>query len=712
MDGERDSEDVASGWWGAVKDVWHTLAPCRFSAISLLLGAVVLFQAQVQDLLRAVADHLPHRSAKIAQLIAGVAIWGHTNWYFARVMLYFRFPDTPATTTRRRKLATWVPRVLGTLPMLLFAVACLYAARPLVGHAAEKLHGLAASGLALGVAFFVFVLFRRPVSRRLGFGALPSRPDQNQDAQLARLAGGTWSYLGLWVALGLVLLVMFWVAAPRAAPAFGPLALVLLTASVWVPLGSAAVYVGSRFQKPVITAVATIWVLFSSTTDNHALRTVNKRTLEGSFKSPAMGSGEQSSPSPDAIAGDAPAAADAAFAAWLAARPLPGGGGGRPTPVFFAAAEGGGLRAAYWTAKVLGGLEDDDARFADRLFAVSSVSGGSLGAAVFDALVAERRAGNLPAGRTFTDQAKGVLGEDFLSPSLAAMLFPDAFVHFLPGSAALTSADRARALEAAFEDSWRAHVGTDRMSRPFRALWDGPTGALLPHLLLNTTCTETGRRFVVSDLRAAPRIGDVGDALDVVGSDVPLSTAAHMSARFPYVSPGGRVLAHPEVCGHFVDGGYFENSGAATLLDLVEALPDQDPAHPGRIAWIPVVLAINNDPDRDRPQPPLEFLSELLVPVKTMLQTRGARGRSAEMSLLKYVTGDTTSTVRPTGCRVLGDDSHGYYIEFALTAPAPHTVPVPLGWMLSGAAQAQMDAQWEEQSCRDTRAKVRELLGR
>jgi hypothetical protein len=685
MDGERDS-DVAPGWWGAIKDAWTTLAPCRFSAISLVLGAVVLFQSQVQDLLRAVADHLPHRSAKIAQLIAGVAIWGHTNWYFARVMLYFRFPETPPASDRRRQLATWLPRALGTLPMLLFAVACLCAAHPLDGRAAEKLHGLAGSGLALGVAFFIFVLFRRPVSRRLGIGALPPQPDQNQDAQLARLATGTWLYLGFWLALGLVLLIMFWVAAPRTAPAFGPLALVLLTASFWVPLGSAAVYVGSRFQVPVITIVAAIWVLSSTTTDNHALRTV--------------AGGHPAS---------ATATATAAFADWQAARPLPRAG--RPSPIFFAAAEGGGLRAAYWTAKVLGGLEDDDARFADRLFAVSSVSGGSVGAAVFGALVAERRAGNLPADRTFADQAKGVLGEDFLSPVLAAMLFPDAFVHFLPGSAALTSADRARALEASFEDSWRAHVGTDRLSRPFRALREGPGGARLPHLLLNTTCTETGRRFVVSDLRAAPRIGDVGDALDVVGSDVPLSTAAHMSARFPYVSPGGRVLAHPDLCGHFVDGGYFENSGTATLLDLIQALPDQDPAHPGRIAWIPVVLAINNNPDRDRPEPPLRFLSELLVPIKTMLQTRDARGRSAEMSLLKYVTGDTTAAERPTGCRWLGDDNHGYYIEFALTAP-PHTVPVPLGWMLSGAAQQQMDDQWRDQTCRDARAKVLELLGR
>ena len=577
----------------AVRDFWRTLRPCRWSAISLVFGAVVLFQSQVQDLLRAVADHLPHRSARIVQLLGAVAVWGHTNWYFARVMLYFRFPDTPPPSPRLERMATWTPRLLGTAAMLAFGIACFVAAGPLGGPAAEKLHALGAEGLGLGAAFLAFVYFRRPVSRRIGRRRLPMQPSQNDDAQLARLAPATWAYLSIWIAVGTALLVTFWVAAPRVAPIFGPLALVLLTASFWVPLGSATVYVGSRFQIPVLGALFAVWIVFSSTTDDHAIRTI----ADGA----------------PAAAGRPVAVADA-FAGWRATQQGPGRApGSPPLPIFFVSAEGGGLRAAYWTSKVLSGLEDDNPSFADHLFAVSSVSGGSLGAVVFDALLAERRSGNLPADRTFADQAKGVLGEDFLSPVLAALLYPDAIVHFIPGSAVLTSADRARALEAAFEASWRAHVGTDRLSRPFRELWQGPAGTRLPHLLLNTTCTETGRRFVVSDLQAAPRVGDVSDALPVVGGDVPLSTAAHMSARFPYVSPGGRVLAHPEICGHFVDGGYFEDSGAATLLDLIQALPDQDQ---GQVAWVPVVIAINNDPDRDRPEPPLGFLSELLVPIR------------------------------------------------------------------------------------------------
>ena len=64
------------------------------------------------------------------------------------------------------------------------------------------------------------------------------------------------------------------------------------------------------------------------------------------------------------------------------------GGTKRPVPIVFVATAGGGSRAAYWTATVLGTLEDKTRReFSDHLFAISGVSGGSLGAAIFRTLV-------------------------------------------------------------------------------------------------------------------------------------------------------------------------------------------------------------------------------------------------------------------------------------------------------------------------------------
>ena len=84
------------------------------------------------------------------------------------------------------------------------------------------------------------------------------------------------------------------------------------------------------------------------------------------------------------------------------------------------------------------------------------------------------------------------------------------------------------------------------------------------------------------------------DALHVLGKDVRASTAAHNSARFTYVSPAGDLGNRN---GSVIDGGYFENYGALTALELAraakEALKDEGPA-------IKLVfLLISSDPGLD-----------------------------------------------------------------------------------------------------------------
>src|ERR1051325_10644881 len=75
--------------------------------------------------------------------------------------------------------------------------------------------------------------------------------------------------------------------------------------------------------------------------------------------------------------------------------------------------------------------------------------------------------------------------------------------------------------------------------------------------------------------------------------DVPLSTAAHMSARFTYVSPAGRF--DPDGT-HVVDGGYFENSGAATALDILRQVNDELHQNPELRTIIPQIIMISNNP--------------------------------------------------------------------------------------------------------------------
>jgi hypothetical protein len=79
-----------------------------------------------------------------------------------------------------------------------------------------------------------------------------------------------------------------------------------------------------------------------------------------------------------------------------------------------------------------------------------------------------------------------------------------------------------------------------------------------------------------------------GDTLD----DVQLSTAAHNSARFPFISPPGTVRNdYQTIVDRIVDGGYFENYGALSAKELALAIHALQPG------LAPLVLVISNDPD-------------------------------------------------------------------------------------------------------------------
>ena len=79
-----------------------------------------------------------------------------------------------------------------------------------------------------------------------------------------------------------------------------------------------------------------------------------------------------------------------AFLAWLQARkPTIDAykAKGRVFPIFFASAQGGGMYAAYHPALALARLTDACPEFPQHLFGISSVSGGSLGSAVYAELL-------------------------------------------------------------------------------------------------------------------------------------------------------------------------------------------------------------------------------------------------------------------------------------------------------------------------------------
>src|SRR5262249_49414849 len=102
----------------------------------------------------------------------------------------------------------------------------------------------------------------------------------------------------------------------------------------------------------------------------------------------------------------------------------------------------------------------------------------------------------------------------------------------------------------------------------------------LPQLFLNSTWVESGDRAVASGVRVDwntyfPEARDQISYAIEGGSgqaDMPLSAAAHNSGRFTYVNAIGVLRrGDAEDSGHLADGGYFDNPGAHTTLDVLNA---------------------------------------------------------------------------------------------------------------------------------------------
>ncbi|MCZ7565010.1 MAG: hypothetical protein M5U08_15540 [Burkholderiales bacterium] len=476
-------------------------------------------------------------------------------------------------------------------------------------------------------------------------------------------------------------LLMF--ALALAAPvAFGALAgamiLLFLWGATWLAVGSALSYFADRWGFPLLTALALLALASSCTNDNHEIR-----------RAP-----EPADPAARPTVG-------AALDAWRKVNaPAPDA----PAPFVIVATAGGGIRAAYWTGTVLGALHDTAGQaLQQRLFAMSGVSGGSVGATIYRALLAlppERYASACPKG--MMDCAQRVLSHDFLGPVSAALLYPDLTQRFVPVP---LFPDRGAALERGFETAFRRTTGADLLQSSLAAL---AAPRPWPALFLNATWVDNGRRMVASSLRygGGPEeafFARANDQLARLGRDLRLSTAAHNSARFPLVSPPGMWKRDGAIAGRLQDGGLFENYGAETALELLAfacatlvcaPAPDAAPAivdasamPKGPTAMVsarggpvyPLVILISSDPGLPEElagspvHAPIEFAYEARSTLRSYERVRAGRGQEAAARLQAWTA-----------------EQRGKFFHFRMCDPQEQDLQPPLGWALSSAARARI----------------------
>ena len=648
--------------WIRVRTVLAVLKIVRFSLVipGVLLVAVIV-SAQLRDILRSIGENA--YGGQIAALLITSAFTALVVWYTARTMLRFEFEGNPASNaTVMPAFKRRLPRLLAVAVPLTLALRVLFLAKDSASR--FGVYVLAGSLAAIALLVWAYVAKRRDLARTIPALRGLAEPEGTERRNLfsfEQLSPGTRRVFYVLLITNVVLMLVF-IFKPIAI--IGAPAILLLALGLITVVGSAAVYMANHYEVPILVLVLAWAFVCSFFNDNHAVR-MN-----------ALGA-----PTPSPLADRT---LDRYFGEWfteLAAK-SPGDG---PVPVVLVAAEGGGIRAAYWSAAVLASLEDETAGsaipFSRRVFAISGVSGGALGGATFSSIVARRLVH--PDGdrqRSRLREVDQVLGQDFLSPTLATMLFPDLLQRFLPVP---IFRDRAAAIEESWERAWDLAHPDDigRFRRPFHDLWR-ETSFAVPLLFLNATVVETGQRAVVHPLGAYPagQTGPFADALDVsalMGTELPVSTAAHLSARFTYVSPAGLVDTHRTDAPRYirlVDGGYFDNSGTATLQEIARAIQRAHRTLAGARPMRVIVLHIPNDPPNDREITAggsgRAALTETLSPIRALLATRGAHATQA----IEFMRGTADSE----------------QITLALNRSQ---AALPLGWVLSDLVRAQIREQ-------------------
>jgi hypothetical protein len=374
-------------------------------------------------------------------------------------------------------------------------------------------------------------------------------------------------------------------------------------------------------------------------------------------------------------------------------------------PVVVVASAGGGIQAAAWTAHVIQGLQQDAIRCGDdfdgAITAMSAVSGGSVGAMyVVDAY----RGGHLPAH--LLEQAVKAAEASSLDQVAWGLTYPDLVWTLAPFLKPLHRPWLVKDRGSALEDAWKrtSSLGDATLDRWRRDLVATPQRER-PAVLFNATVAETGQRMLLSTTTLETAQDDPGRrefALDFPDLDLPVTTAARLSATFPYVSPSSRVdrYAGFDDQYHYVDGGYYDNYGTATLVEWLDRglRSLSEAARPSRV----LVLEIRSFPNSTAAQPDggRGLTTDALQPLVTLYAVRGA-GQEANSNL---------------NVQLLADDYNEASV-FSATITFPEHLAddrddqtPPLSWHLTPSDRGRLAAAWKDPEILKARQRVHNFM--
>jgi len=648
-------EEQKAGWWDGFKKraarardwlvelalvVWI----CRVSVVSTALGIILfIFIPQVRDTFLEIRKASVTDPANIVFwvlfLLSALFLWALPVHYAARRDLR----NDPAYAGKPLiGPSLWFPRILALACLMSIAIGAYRAQFGFLNptdpdHTLIQTRVLMGAASLLSIGLFLFLWQRRKIFTNVS----------------VRI--GTLLMTGLTVAF-LVFFLFNLSAYIWRAP------LIPLLLGGWVPIFAWLAYEGRQYRLPFILLLFLALEGLAWFGDNHDVRRISIDG-HGSLLEEASTDPVPKQSARPITEGFMRETIKEAIARWQEVNGCPDHVEACPRPIVVAAS-GGASRAGFFTAGVLGELMDRSKaggfsgipKFRNRLFAISTVSGSSTGAAFFTAALhraqdlADASHGEVDdppcrkdrdelvyfdgAPQSWRECMEQLLAGDFISPTLFGLVYNDAIRGVAPFARRFgwNMRDRAVLLEASWEDRFCLATEGDAcheeegMRAPYlsasgrgvSSVYPTVKDQWLPILLLNGTDVETGRRVVVSplnptvgwDQRLFPDAYDLHDLLvdrtergkgltggvwdrpqqDYIDRDIRLSTAALLSARFPVISPPGNILNEAnQIIARIIDGGYFENYGAATAADIVAQLKDAK--------LEPFVIEITNDPE-------------------------------------------------------------------------------------------------------------------
>jgi hypothetical protein len=350
------------------------------------------------------------------------------------------------------------------------------------------------------------------------------------------------------------------------------------------------------------------------------------------------------------------------------------------------AANGGGIQAAAWTARTLTGIEElcrarPGCRFAPAVRLISSVSGGTVGTMYVTAAFAN---GALPDKPVLDKVTKSVEASSLENAGWGA-LYPDLQRLFFPH---FSYDDRGSALER----SWLDHFygNPDELERPLSA-WNGDVRAGgRPAVIFNATITDSGERMLMSTAPPRPAIGreTLGRSL-YLNQDVNIVTAARLSSTFPWVTPAARPDTDSERELHFVDGGYYDTYGVASMIDWLDEVLKDNQQRPSaeRVDRVLIIQLRGAPPDQEKKGKRRGWFYQAYAPLAALLAVRdtGQIARNDEdIELFTRLWRDRVAISTAT-------------LQFCTQGDITWRNAPPMSWHMTKDQKDAIDLQWAQE---------------